>query len=121
MFNANGASEPGVNMAALAGLAGGSEVIPHPITLWIKWAGYEHVTWNGIRVSGGNMTRAEIAQRVARSFSDFINLAQGAQIDPNYTAFRAGRAGITLDKLVLVSLACMVGELWVAEVEVDRA
>ncbi|KAF7974136.1 hypothetical protein HWV62_13363 [Athelia sp. TMB] len=121
MFHANGSSQPGVNMSALRGVVGGAEVIPHPIILWIKWSGYEHVPWNGIRVSGGNMTRAEIAQRVVQSFSDFINLAKAVPIDPSYAAFRVGGGGVTLDKLVLVSLACMVGELWVAEVDVLRA
>ncbi|KZP11131.1 hypothetical protein FIBSPDRAFT_1050949 [Athelia psychrophila] len=123
MFDFDGANQPGVGMSALntRAIAGGSEIIAHPIVLWIKWAGYEHIQWDGVRVSPGNMSRADIAKRVAQCFKDFTNHAQAFPIDPNYAQFRAGRGGVTLDKLVLTSLACMVGELWVAEVMVERA
>ncbi|KZP13227.1 hypothetical protein FIBSPDRAFT_1049571 [Athelia psychrophila] len=123
MFNFDGANQPGVGMSALntRAIAGGTENIPHPIVLWIKWVGYEHIQWDGVRISPGNMPRADIAKRVAQCFRDFTNHAQAIPIDPSYAQFRAGGGGVTLDKLVLTSLACMVGELWVAEVMVERA
>ncbi|KAF7974140.1 hypothetical protein HWV62_13371 [Athelia sp. TMB] len=147
-FHVSGSGEPGVNMSMLKdqpldilrdGVADGSEVISDPIVLWTKvsatvslrisfaningrqWAGYEGVEWDGVRVSTGGMERAEIAQKISGCFERFINHVHDTPINPNFAAFRVGDGGVTLDRLVLLSLACMVDDLWIAEVDVLAA
>ncbi|KZP31860.1 hypothetical protein FIBSPDRAFT_944926 [Athelia psychrophila] len=94
MFDFGGTNQSAVGMLAPNNhaIASGSETILPPIIFRIKW--------DGVRISRGNMTCAEIAKRVAQSFQDFINHAYDFPIDPSRAQFRGGRGSLPLYKLV---------------------
>ncbi|KIK69654.1 hypothetical protein GYMLUDRAFT_151896 [Collybiopsis luxurians FD-317 M1] len=102
----------------------GDRVLAHAgsnsIMLHIRWPGYEKIEWIrpiSLQLSSGPITRAELAAAVSSNFHRYFEKLQFTP--PSFIDWHIGPAGITFDRLVLVSIVNVFEGVWQAEVAVD--
>ncbi|KAJ3491549.1 hypothetical protein NLJ89_g11328 [Agrocybe chaxingu] len=89
------------------------------ITFRIKWPGYESANWaRSIEITtGGQITRAALAQAVAQNFARFIEMYRGAK--SSSAQWSIAPNNIRYEHLYLVSLFNVFEDSWQAEVVID--
>jgi len=102
--------------------------------LYRQWPGYEHLDWSSSTPASSSMTRVQLGASIALHFRRFVQVGGSASAHEGLlmpvlqkamsatttcSRWKIGSDGIGFEKIVLVGLYSIGGDVWQADVAID--
>ncbi len=100
-----------------------------------QWSGYEHLNWSFSTPASPSMTRIQLGASIAMHFWRFVEVSLRTLMDfifrylilsqkamassTTCSQWKIGNGGVEFDKIILVALYSLGGDIWQADIAVD--